>query len=350
MSCIICFTSLSKPYYCSNTRCNDQWCKDCLLLLIDFCCEEKTLPKCPSRYCGCVLILNDLKNLDKNVIDQYNQLCMTYFIKDHGTILEKELSDQAILTRLQQERRKFLTETYPKAICLVAHITFNKKLNQMDKIRKELDHTVVKRCFNTTCSGYLSNYQCTSCQSQFCNKCETIIKPNHICKQNDLDCVHLINSMVKCPGCHLPVFKNEGCNHITCSVCNTNFDYITGQKGESGSHNHKIIIKNDIQYKLSDLYKDKLSSIIFDKLLLVEAHKPKIMNKEILLVSVKKYMETKDNKWCSQLTFKMNKYYINSYLIRDYEYGLIQLEELIKNNGQEKEMIKILDQLLTPHL
>jgi hypothetical protein len=151
--------------------------------------------------------------------------------------------------------------------------------------------------------------------------------------------------MVKCPGCQLPVFKNEGCNHITCSVCSTNFDYHTGESGGSGSHNHKIVIKNDIHYKLSDLYKDKIPVQVFERLLLVEAIKPKTINKNTLLYPVKKYIETKDDKLCYQLAKQMNKYYINSYHIRDYENVLIQLEDVIKNDGDEKQMMTLLDQL-----
>jgi hypothetical protein len=314
-------------------------------MLIDFCIDENILPQCPSRHCGIVLILKDLKGLNGSYITKYNQLCMDFFIKSNGNRLEQEIQNNKVMEKLLQQRRQFMNDNYPKAISLVASITFQNKMNQVNKTKKEKQVQNMKRCFNTVCKGFLNDdFQCQSCQNVFCKKCETVVYNAHLCKQSDLDSVNLINNMVKCPGCQLPVFKNEGCNHITCSVCKTNFNYNTGEQGGSGSNNKSIMIKNN-NYKLSDLYKEQLIPLVFDKLVAIEARKPSVISKDSLLIPVKKYIETKDTKYYEQLAIKMNKYYLNSVSIRDYESALIAFEQLIKNKGNEDKQLLLLNNM-----
>ncbi|KAK8870193.1 hypothetical protein M9Y10_008070 [Tritrichomonas musculus] len=39
----------------------------------------------------------------------------------------------------------------------------------------------------------------------------------------------------RCPKCQTPIEKTEGCNHMYCTICGTNFDYGTGQAYESST-------------------------------------------------------------------------------------------------------------------
>lgn len=348
-SCIICFNTSNQMHHCSNSHCHDTYCRECLMLLIDFCVEEKVMPQCPSRHCQSDLILNDLKGLNKTYIDKYCQLCLDYFMNNHKKQINHELQEKEVITRLINEKRQFLEETYPAAIALVATVVFDYKYRQMDKQKEKIKQTLQKNrpCFHTTCSGYLDNdYKCLSCQHLFCKQCEHQLTHHHQCKQVDVDCVNMIKNMVKCPGCQLPVFKNVGCNHITCSSCGVKFDYTTGQIGGSGSHNTKINIKKNVDYKLSDLYKETLPTSCQEKLLVIEASKPRVMSFNTLLGPLKKYKETKDVKLGKVFANKLNNYYLNRFLIRDYEDSLIQLETILKTTNNEKDMTNILNQCL----
>ena len=76
---------------------------------------------------------------------------------------------------------------------------------------------------------------CNKCQTSFCFRCGE--EPHAPAKCSDVeDFLPLLNSseyMIKkhakrCPGpnCNVPIEKNEGCNHMTCTNCKTHFCWI----------------------------------------------------------------------------------------------------------------------------
>jgi len=90
---------------------------------------------------------------------------------------------------------------------------------------------------------------CTSCKSSFCFKCGA--EPHALADCSDVeDFMRLFKSSeywIKkhakpCPGpgCKVPIEKNQGCNHMTCSSCNTHFCWICltiiGNDGNLNKH------------------------------------------------------------------------------------------------------------------
>lgn len=333
MNCIICFSPLEEKYNCSDNKCNDYYCKDCIIDYIDFCHGESIMPKCPSKTCHCYLTLSNFKNIEKSAITKYNQLCMNYFLKDHGDIIEKQMQEKILLKKYRDDRKKFIKEEFPAGINLMANIAFKSKIKKLEKQKSKILKKQPKKrlCLNTMCSGYLNDdLLCCICESVFCKRCEKVISNDHQCIQEDLDSVNFVNGLIKCPGCHLPVFKNEGCDNITCSNCNASFLYKTGEKGGSGSHNTKLHINIEAKYKLSVLYKNKIPSSCIESLLELESLEPKPMSKDNLLVPVKKYIETKNEGMNKILSSKIDAYYQNKLKMKNYQYSLVQLENLLK--------------------
>ena len=223
----------------------------------------------------------------------------------------------------------------------MTNIAFKPKLKRLAK-QKAAERAVLRQaavlklqvkhrsCMNSTCGGFLINMICSVCQTEFCKRCEKILDKTHQCKQEDLDSVNFVNNLIRCPQCVLPVFKNEGCNNISCSNCGCKFLYSTGEEGGSGSHNTKIAVDIEQRYKLSILYKDKIPPSCVKSLVELESLEPKSLSKDIMLLPVKKYIETKNEKMAKLLANKIDTYYQNRLLIRDYQTYMLKLENMLK--------------------
>ena len=78
--------------------------------------------------------------------------------------------------------------------------------------------------------------------------------------------VAYINGLTACPKCKTKIEKGEGCMAITCAVCNTNFWYSTGEKGNAGNHGQSIHVKLKMQEKLSVAFGHILPESLLKKL------------------------------------------------------------------------------------
>ena len=345
MNCIVCYSSIDHKHQCSDIRCKESFCRECLESLLDFCIGEGILPKCPQRDCNSFLTLSDFEGIDKELIAKYYQLCLNYFIKDHGDVIEKQIQEKILLKKHCEDRQKFIQEAFPAGISLMANIAFKSKLKRLEKQKAAVLKLQIKHrsCMNSTCAGFLIEMVCSICQTEFCKRCEKRLEKNHQCKQEDLDSVHFVNNLIVCPSCNLKIFKNEGCDNITCSVCNTKFLYSTGEIGGSGSTNTKIAVNIEQRYKLSILYKDKIPSSCVKRLLHLESLEPKSISKDTLLVPVKKYIETKDKKMAKVLATKIDTYYQNRFLNRDYQTNMVKLENMLKSDLSELKFSQRID-------
>lgn len=82
--------------------------------------------------------------------------------------------------------------------------------------------------------------QCTSCQFVWCFKCHSPWHEGVNCrdyKKGDKLLRHWANEIEhgqrnaqKCPRCKVHIQRTEGCDHMTCSQCNTNFCYRCGER------------------------------------------------------------------------------------------------------------------------
>lgn len=353
--CTICFCSIDGPIYsCADPKCDDALCGECLQSYIKFSADNMSIPKCPNKNCNAQFILSCLKGLPPVSIKQYQSACLDFMLKDQGTVVQKQLEEAKILEQLREERTKFIQVNFPKAIALVASWTFTSKLRQLEKQRGRIVGNQLKvanrTCMNNSCKGFLDkNMVCMTCMTEFCKMCEKTIKPGHQCNQVDLDSVNVVNSLVRCPGCKLPVFKNEGCNSITCSNCGTNFEYSTGKEGGHGSSNAKIHINLVERKKLSISY--DLKGAILELILKIEAAEPAMIAKETLLIPIKYLYQTQDKEEAAkQMAKKFDILIRNKYENSDYRRLLINIEEFIKTKPDESILQAYLENLIKTNL
>lgn len=355
MSCIICLFPIDgEKFSCSNPSCHEVFCDECLIALIKYSTEEVLLPICPSRNCQQILLLCDVKALakmDKSLVQQYEKCCLQFFLKTDGDGVKQKLQEKQLMEQLRKDRQQFITQTYPEPIALIASISFKNKLTKLEKekqkITKEQELLNKRKCMNGQCSGYLDDdFCCTLCDTTFCTKCEKKIGKKHECKKEDLDSVSIVNDMIRCPGCRLPVFKNVGCNHITCSNCDTKFEYTTGEISEHGSQNAKLNIDLNMIKPLSFTHKDKLSKDAYDLLVNVESKKPKEITKDIITGALKGHY-TKGDPECGRKVVKaLEKYYLNQYEMKRYMKQMIRVEEMLNAGKKEKKIVKRLENMV----
>ena len=361
--CSICFCPFEEDeakYPCANPSCNDITCQVCTEALITHSEKINLIPSCSNTNCRGYYILSSIGSLPKEIISQYESACMNFFLKGHGDNVKKDIEQKNIVNAIRDERLKFLEQTFPKGIALVAKLTFKDKMKQLDKQRTLIIKMKLKNaertCLNLTCNGFLNpDFNCMSCKSVFCTKCEIkITGPNHQCKQQDLDSINLVNSMIKCPGCKLPVFKNQGCDSITCSNCNTHFEYSSGKIGGHGSHNEKINVKLFEKKKLSDEYGKYISPESLLLLLQIEAIEPVFKSKDTLLTPIKSYIltgQTNNNKkkYSKDLAKKIDAYTKFNYKNTYYHKCLIEITDMFNekpaNDIMENKLTEIFDRI-----
>jgi uncharacterized Zn finger protein (UPF0148 family) len=384
--CIICFCPFDKhekKYNCVQKECKESICQECTCSFIEFSENSGIIPKCPAENCNGIFTMTDLQGIPtssgglshtsskehcgiptssgglshasskehcgipKKYLRLYASACFKYIVKDQGDAVKKRIQEAKVLADLRDERLKHLEKDYPKAISLIAKITFKNKLRALDKQKSKIVSAQVNKanrsCMSTVCNGFLDpNFICMTCGTEFCNKCEVKVLANHVCKQEDLDSVNIVNNMIKCPGCKLPVFKNEGCDSITCSNCGSNFKYSTGELGGHGSHNAKLQKTISIQQKekLSNVLEKKLNKECLELLLVLEALEPKVVTKDTILTPLKKYYQDKDADMAGKrIAVKIDKYYNSMLDYRQFHKYLAKFEEKVRND-EDADILK----------
>lgn len=356
--CIICFCPFDKnekKYTCVKKECKEPVCQECLFSLITFSENSNIIPKCPAENCNGIFTMSDIYDIPKNYLHIYASACFKYMMKDQGDTVKKRIQETKILADLRDERLKYLEKDYPKAISLIAKLTFKNKLRKLDKQKSKIVSAQVNKstrtCMNLTCNGFLDpNFVCMTCQTEFCSNCEKKTKSNHICKQEDLDSINLVNNMVKCPGCKLPVFKNEGCDSITCSNCSTNFKYSDGKVGGHGSSNAKLQKTMSIakKEKLSNIFEKKIDAECLELLLKLEALEPPVKRKDIILTPLKAYFRNKDEVVAGRkIAVRIDEYYNFTVNYRQYHTFLTKVEEKVLEKEDSDSLKKYLTDAIT---
>jgi hypothetical protein len=99
------------------------------------------------------------------------------------------------------------------------------------------------------CRGFVGRgWVCGVCETRICSHCmepkEYTDKQTgigHVCNESKRKSVDLIKKDSKmCPGCHIPIFKIEGCYMMWCTQCHITFHYRTGEiiKNERNHNPH----------------------------------------------------------------------------------------------------------------
>ncbi|KAJ6486792.1 hypothetical protein C8R45DRAFT_1053570 [Mycena sanguinolenta] len=86
--------------------------------------------------------------------------------------------------------------------------------------------------------------QCPSCLLRICTHCHAEAHDGFMCAEQDSDKLFkewaATHDVKKCPGCAIPIERDEGCNHVTCIQCQTHICWVclqTFPKGE-GIYKH----------------------------------------------------------------------------------------------------------------
>lgn len=88
---------------------------------------------------------------------------------------------------------------------------------------------------------------CPWCYEKTCKKCGNKYHDKKSCKKANLDPNRIVEEKMseaivkKCPKCNTQYIKDEGCNHMTCPLCHTDFCYLCGKiiRGKISKHYRK---------------------------------------------------------------------------------------------------------------
>ena len=185
IDCIICGEEYPKNNFIKYNKCNDSYCFDCWLNYIKGKIENGIVEKinCMNYKCQEILskefILSIIKN-DKNLILKYDK-----FLKR--------------LEILNNPHKKFCP--YPEC----------------DSYAEENKNSKLVKCKNNHifCFNCLKNHN----ESKICE--EELEKEFKIWMKNRI--------VKQCPKCKLWTEKNEGCNHMLCSQCKTEWCWLCGE-------------------------------------------------------------------------------------------------------------------------
>lgn len=327
--CNICFCDIENMIFrCSNIDCACKVCQDCLERYVLY--LDKGLPKCIVKECTGEFLYTEISRCgNKKVLDKYILLCFNFLKNDNFDDIMKETNHKIMLENIRKEKHDFILKEFPISVSFVITKALKAKLNKIDK--KNREHVkesvvkLVKKCPNIFCySGVLDvNFACISCTQKYCKKCEGLIEGDveHECKKEDIETLNLIQTLVKCPTCKLPVVKSYGCNNITCSNCKTNFDYITGEKTIAGNHSD-----DSIKLKTYDKPSLMLERGSYDKYTLsiiqeIESKEPEPYSFTNIYNKLKKYIElekTSSRVLLENLKLKICLHY-ETYMLTQYK-------------------------------
>jgi hypothetical protein len=144
--------------------------------------------------------------------------------------------------------------------------------------------------------------------------------------------------MVKCSQCKYPVEKSFGCNNITCSVCRTNFNYVTGEKCVAGNHttDSPIAVKSEKSI-LKDIISPKSNPELYELLVKFNGMKPQTISFNSVINLMVKLKDAGRVKHVVAMAYE--KYMLNRIKLRTY-YKLC--EELFDGELTIPKMNKIL--------
>ena len=353
MDCLICFCPVETTYIsCYNNverystkPCQGKVCDECAIHLINYSDNGSILPICPATGCNAIYPSSEIKKLGIESFQKYNNAILKYLVKNNGEDAKKKNEYEKMLSKLRNERKIFVQNHFPAAIYKISSISFPHKLRRLEKSKKEHANEKIKNskktCFNLSCHGFLDSslndhYECLTCSTKFCKKCEKILTPIHVCKKEDLESVTFINSLIKCPSCLLPIQKSEGCNGMTCSNCGATFDYATGKLSGHGSFNQKFESRN--LYKLTHEFRH-IDPSLMNLLLEFESKIPNKPTKTFMSTLTEIYkLEETDVEIIKKYETKLVNQYI-AYLKSKYRYKkYIILANKIETHLRKKDV------------
>lgn len=352
--CILCFTEIEENearIRCLNSvykisDCSRVFCGSCFTDLLKQSSEHKLLTCCTGSNCRMLFKPSDVKQIDIGCYNIYIKNILDYLMYTDYDDINKLLMYDKLIQDIRNQRMKHIQESYPSSVFVVANIVFSDKLKRVNtkllKQKQEEDAQTKRICLNMRCNGKLSENDtyvlvCNICDNKFCKKCEKIYEDSqHVCNEQDIESVELVNSYIRCPECAVPVEKNMGCRSITCATCGTMFDYYTGEKGHYGGHSiHFDMRKN---YRLTNVYKDNIhDNETLNLLVTFESMKPSEPSDKSYKLMLKTYVNRVNSGThvpLAIINMLINKYF--AFITQRYKYK----KYMAMSNAMEKELIK----------
>lgn len=97
---------------------------------------------------------------------------------------------------------------------------------------KKNNFTAICHCPKEGCRGFIQklNHACGLCGTTVCRKCRVVKTADHACKKEDVDTANELAKNTKaCPKCAALIFKIDGCSQMWCVMCQTAFNWRTGE-------------------------------------------------------------------------------------------------------------------------
>jgi hypothetical protein len=246
-----------------------------------------------------------------------------------------------MVERLRNEKREFIRKSFHKAVDRTIEIALAstlKKIKKSNQIRMAEMLKESKRCMNILCNGKLDEKsECITCAAKFCTKCDKRIIPDsdHVCNPDDIVSIETVSGLVKCPKCKCPVIKSVGCNAITCAVCRTNFDYITGKPCSAGNHTNDAALGLKDATTLVSVYGSEYDDPnIADMFAKIDSMRPSDYSFSNVTSVIQDFMklppeqsETQKKKLAHVLAVKYTRFIKNKYEIREFHRCIEKIEE-----------------------
>ncbi len=331
-SCSVCLCPCENDVIvCPLKACQSVVCGDCFEMLM-FCLSEKKMVACPASTCEQHY---PLPHVFKEV---YAKVVSVYLHSIHNSEIEESKSYRILVEDLKNKRRAFIQKKFPLAIQATIDIAYSDKLNKISRNNEKIKKAALlsKRCMNFVCKGKLyeegNAWKCMLCKKRFCKECELEKKLGHVCNEADVASVSAVKNMVKCPKCGFPAVKSQGCNNMTCAICRTNFDYITGKPSEHGNHTRDDAIKLKQRNSMLALY-ENVTPDIQQLLSRIDAKHPKHPSITPTITAIKKEMGI------DTVAKKYSTYVMKICAIANYMNHIAGIEKKANNGGLDIEFL-----------
>lgn len=276
MSCSICYCPIEgAKVKCTDPRCLGEACTECVGRFIDVVHTTGTGQPLSCARDGCTGEYDQVSIacLPLETLKKYREALMQHFFNANKSEIENREKHKILIDKMKAERMAFYTQNMPKAVLKVATLAFAERLRKAKKAEAAQKASEFGRlCINLFCGGFLNkDLTCCKCNVTFCNLCEEEKNDGHTCKDETKESVALLKKMRACPQCGTRIEKGEGCMAMTCAVCNTNFWYSTGEKGNAGNHGQSIPVIISAFRQLSVEYHSAIPPFLSSKLKEIEA-------------------------------------------------------------------------------
>lgn len=150
-------------------------------------------------------------------------------ILKYYNIIQKELNVSSYINKkcINPKCRGYLKEDKTEISKEEYDIHNNKKEKDIEDYRY-ISKSIKERNKESYITKYykLNNLSCKLCNIKICCDCYKELNENHKCAEDDLANVSAIRLGAKsCPGCGIPIFKSEGCDHMFCINCHCMFNW-----------------------------------------------------------------------------------------------------------------------------